>query len=227
MTDKSKNTVQLAFQGACDGSVEAFEVNGMMAVPSEEGTAYVSWDNVLRFFPQAREKDYPIPTHYVVVDEHDDIRYSCPINDRHPPYRGAVQAICMEWIKDARDNNEPYADSLKLRSAGVFSSTQDAGLSESAARLAASILRDALPQKGHHASAQLQSVIKHLMGEKVDCGIEVDGAPEGATHYQPNDAPNIAGLFWQLENDYWVYWYGGRWCPIDNQVTPPGLLILR
>jgi len=48
------STITLNYQGQVDGTIEAFEVNGMMAVPMPDGVAYVRWKDVQAFFPQAR-----------------------------------------------------------------------------------------------------------------------------------------------------------------------------
>lgn len=49
-----KRTINLMYQGPCDGTVEAFEINGHLCIPGEDGVTYVTWENVLKFFPQAR-----------------------------------------------------------------------------------------------------------------------------------------------------------------------------
>jgi len=63
MSDRKEKTVTLGFQGRFDGTVEAFEVNGMMAIPSEEGVTYVHWDDVVKFFPQASESSTHVDDH--------------------------------------------------------------------------------------------------------------------------------------------------------------------
>lgn len=54
MSEQNQKTVNLNYQGRVDGKVEAFDVNGMMAIPyDQDGVVYVSWENVVDFFPQA------------------------------------------------------------------------------------------------------------------------------------------------------------------------------
>ncbi len=49
--DRSKEkVVTLLWQGKCDGTVEAFEVNGMMTIPSSEGVTYVQREDAVKFF---------------------------------------------------------------------------------------------------------------------------------------------------------------------------------
>lgn len=55
MDNRNEKTVTLNYQGRVDGTVEAFDVNGMMAIPGEDGVTYVRWKDVVDFFPQASE----------------------------------------------------------------------------------------------------------------------------------------------------------------------------
>jgi len=49
--DRSKEKViGLMWQGKCDGTVEAFDVNGMMTIPSPEGVTYVRREDAISFF---------------------------------------------------------------------------------------------------------------------------------------------------------------------------------
>lgn len=49
--DRSKEKIiTLLWQGICDGTVEAFDVNGMMVIPSEEGMTYVRKEDAISFF---------------------------------------------------------------------------------------------------------------------------------------------------------------------------------
>lgn len=49
--DRSKEKIiVLLWQGVCDGTVEAFEVNGRMVIPSEEGMTYVRKEDAISFF---------------------------------------------------------------------------------------------------------------------------------------------------------------------------------
>lgn len=49
--DRSREKIiTLLWQGICDGTVEAFDVNGMMVIPSEEGMTYVRKEDAISFF---------------------------------------------------------------------------------------------------------------------------------------------------------------------------------
>lgn len=49
--DRSKEKIiTLLWQGICDGTVEAFDVNGMMVIPSEQGMTYVRKEDAISFF---------------------------------------------------------------------------------------------------------------------------------------------------------------------------------
>lgn len=53
MSNRKEKTVTLNYQGRVDGTVEAFDINGMMTVPGEDGVTYIRWEDVVAFFPQA------------------------------------------------------------------------------------------------------------------------------------------------------------------------------
>jgi hypothetical protein len=45
-----RKTITLLGQWKHDGTVEAFEVNGMMTIPCEEGVVYVRKEDAMQFF---------------------------------------------------------------------------------------------------------------------------------------------------------------------------------
>ena len=49
--DRSKEKIiNLLWQGECDGEVEAFDVNGMLVIPSRDGVTYVRREDAISFF---------------------------------------------------------------------------------------------------------------------------------------------------------------------------------
>lgn len=47
-------TIILAWQGRCDGTVEGFRINGALVIPSDEGAAYLTEQQACEFFGLAR-----------------------------------------------------------------------------------------------------------------------------------------------------------------------------
>lgn len=225
-----KKTIELPFQGQADGTVEAFEVNGNLTIPSEEGVTYVSWEHVRDFFPQAREKEYPVPTHFLVLDQHENVRFSVPMDYKNRTLRETARQACVKWIQDAQDDAN-NCDSFVLRSAGVFSSRMESlaspesvGLSEQAVKAAASMLRNELSGLSQDRRTQLEQVINFLEGKPAPVLANIPNPPKGATHIQPNLNPSIASLFWRFEGNAWQYFYGNQWVDMGEGVTPPNLM---
>jgi hypothetical protein len=43
-------TIELMWQGKCDGMIQGFEINGMLCIPSRDGVTYIRREDVKAFF---------------------------------------------------------------------------------------------------------------------------------------------------------------------------------
>jgi hypothetical protein len=68
--DRSKEKIiTLLWQGICDGTVEAFDVNGMMVIPSEQGVTYVRKEDVISFFGLVEPSQAQQESQWISVEE--------------------------------------------------------------------------------------------------------------------------------------------------------------
>jgi len=89
-TTQPRKTITLLGQWKHDGEVEAFEVNGMMTIPSEEGVVYVRKEDAMQFFdlvPVMPEQAEPVTVEAI----------------RDAVYENAYDMYCCQSVRESEE----------------------------------------------------------------------------------------------------------------------------